>query len=89
MKVVRNEEKGDCHQQVLLGSMTLGLNVLKLQFVMLANHDQNVLVLFRLAQSMWLYVKLESSSYRIYYVNLPNLIDRKSCKLFFLQNFPT
>ena len=52
MKVVRNEEKGDCHQQVLLGSMTLGLNVLKLQFVMLANHDQNVLVLFRLAQSM-------------------------------------
>ena len=52
MKVVRNEEKGDCHQQVLLGSMTLGLNVLKLQFVMLANHDQNVLVLFRLTQSI-------------------------------------
>ena len=36
----------------LLGSKTLGLNVLKLQFVMLANHDQNVLVLFRLAQSI-------------------------------------
>ena len=58
---------------------------------MLANHDQNVLVLFRLAQSMWLYVKLESSSYMIYYVNLPDSIDQeldsidqKSCILFFL-----
>ena len=30
----------------------LGLNVLEFQFVMLANHDQNVLVLFRLAQSI-------------------------------------
>ena len=36
----------------LLGSKTLGLNELELQFVMLANHDQNVLVLFRLAQSI-------------------------------------
>ena len=36
----------------LLGSKTLGLNVLELHFVMLANHDQNVLVLFRLAQSI-------------------------------------
>ena len=78
----------------MLGSKTLGLNVLEFQFVMLANHDQNVLVLFRFAQSMWLYVKLESSSCRIYYVNLPgsidrelDMIDRKSCKLFFLQNF--
>ena len=26
----------------LLGSKTLSLNVLELQFVMLANHDQNV-----------------------------------------------
>ena len=43
---------------------------------MLVNHDQNVLVLFRLAQSMWLYVKLESSSCRIYYVNLFGSIDR-------------
>ena len=78
----------------MLGSKTLGLNVLELQFVMLANHDQNVLVLFRLAQSMWLYVKLESSSCGIYYVNLPGSIDQelgsinqKSCRLFFLQNF--
>ena len=57
---------------------------------MLANHDQNVLVLFRLAQSMCLYVKLESSYYKIYCVNLPgsidrelDSIDRKSCRLFF------
>ena len=45
---------------------------------MLTNHDQNVLVLFRLAQSMWLYVKLESSSCKIYYVNLPDSIDRET-----------
>ena len=78
-------------QFLLLDSKTLGLNVLELQFVMLANHDQNGLVLFRLAQNMWLYVKLESSSCKIYYVNLPGSInrelysiDRKSCILFFL-----
>ena len=83
-----------CHglpRGILLGSKNLGLNVLELQFVMLANHDQNILYLFRLAQSMWLYVKLESSSCRIYFVNLPgsidrelDLINRKSCRLFFL-----
>ena len=67
----------------LLGFKILGLNVLELQFVLLANHEQNVLVLFRLAQSMWLYVKLESSSCRIYYVNLLGSIDRSLCKLFF------
>ena len=61
----------------MLGSKTLGLNVLELQFVMLANHDQNVLVLFRLAQSMWLYVKLELSSCRIYYVNLLGSINQE------------
>ena len=78
-------------QFLLLDSKTLGLNVLELQFLMLANHDQNGLVLFRLAQNMWLYVKLESSSCKIYYVNLPgsinrelDSIDQKSCILFFL-----
>ena len=49
----------------LLGSKELGTNLLELRIVMLANHDQKILFLFRLAQSMWLYVKLESSSYRI------------------------
>ena len=37
----------------MLGSKTLGLNVLELQFVMLANHDQNVQSYFRLAQSVF------------------------------------
>ena len=59
----------------MLGFKTLGLNVLELQFVLLANHEQNVLVMFRLAQSMWLYVNLELNSCRIYYVNLPDSIN--------------
>ena len=42
----------------MLGSKTLGLNVLELQFVMLENHDQNVLVLFRLAQSIYFLCKV-------------------------------
>ena len=46
---------------IMLGSKELGTNVLELHFVMLANHDQNVLVLFRLTQSMFFCVKLESS----------------------------
>ena len=33
----------------MLGSKELGTNVLELHFIMLANHDQNILVLFRLA----------------------------------------
>ena len=61
----------------MLGSKELGTNVLELHFVMLTNHDQNVLVLFRLAQSMCFYVKLELSYCRIYYVNLPDSIDRE------------
>ena len=44
----------------LLDSKTLGLNVLELQFVMLANHDQNVLVLFRLAQSIFFLCKVRN-----------------------------
>ena len=39
----------DCQRGSLLGSKTLGLNVLEVYFVMLANHNQNILVLFRLA----------------------------------------
>ena len=42
----------DCQRGSLLGSKELGANVLELHFVMLANHDQNVLVLFGLAQSI-------------------------------------
>ena len=54
----------------MLSSKELGTNVLELHFVMLANHDQNVLVLFRLAQNICFHVKLESSYCRIYCVNL-------------------
>ena len=39
----------------MLDSKTLGLNVLELQFVMLANDDQNIQSCFRLAQSMFKY----------------------------------
>ena len=42
----------DCQRGSLLGSKELGTNVLEIHFVMLANHDQNVLVLFKLAQSI-------------------------------------
>ena len=74
----------------LLGSKELGTNILELYFVMLANHDQNVLVLFRLAQSMCFYVKLESSYCRIYCVNLPESIDRsKVMQIVFSTEFPT
>ena len=85
---------GDFSISMLLGSKELGTNVLELHFVMLANHDQSVLVLFRLARSICFYVKLESSDCRIYCVNLPGLIDRKldsidrnSCRLFFCKIF--
>ena len=67
----------DCQRGSLLGSKELGTNVLELYFVMLANHDQNILVLFRFAQSMCFYIKLELSYCRIYCVNLPGSIDRE------------
>ena len=51
----------DCQRGSLLGSKTLGLNVLELQFVMLANHDQNVLVFVLDLLKVCLYVNLESS----------------------------
>ena len=72
--------------------MELWTNVLEFHFALLANHDQNILVLFRLPQSMCFYVNLESSYCRIYFVNLPgsidrelDSIDRKSCRLFFCR----
>ena len=51
----------DCQRGSLLGSKTLGLNVLEIQFVMLANHDQNVLVFVSDLLKACLYVKLELS----------------------------
>ena len=45
----------------MLGSKTLDLNVLEFQIVMLANHDQNVLVFVLDLLKVCFYVKLESS----------------------------
>ena len=45
----------------MLGFKTLGLNVLELHFVMLANHDQKVLVFVLDLLKVCFYVKLESS----------------------------
>ena len=42
----------------MLGSKELETNVLKLHFVMLTNHDQNVLILFRLARSICFLCKI-------------------------------
>ena len=42
----------DYQRESLSGSKELGTNVLELYFVMLGNHNQNVLVLLRLAQSI-------------------------------------
>ena len=39
---------------ILLGSKELETNVLELHFVLLVNHDQNILVLFRFAQSVFI-----------------------------------
>ena len=46
---------------LVLSSKTLGLNVLELQFLMLANHDQNILVFILDLLKVCFYVKLESS----------------------------
>ena len=58
---------------MVLGSKTLGLNVLELQFVTLANHDQNVLVFVLDLLKVCFYVKLESSVLQdllCFYVNI-------------------
>ena len=79
-----------------MGSKTLGLNVLKLQFVMLANHDQNVLVFVLDLLKVCLYVKLELSVLQDLLCKFAKL-DRSKIRLnrsklvqiVFLQNFPT
>ena len=44
----------------LLGSKTLGLDVLELHYVMLANHDQNIQSCFRLSQSVFNFQLIEA-----------------------------
>ena len=84
-----------CHV-VMLGSKTLGLNVLELQFIMLANHDQNVLVFVLDLLKVCLYVKLELSVLQdllcksVWLDWLKIRLDRsKLVQIVFLQNFPT
>ena len=79
-----------------MGSKSLGLNVLELQFVMLANHDQNILVLFKLAQSICFLCKVGIELLQNLLCNSVWLdrsrirLDRsKVVKIVFLQKFPT
>ena len=79
-----------------MGSKTLGLNVLEFQFVMLANHDQNILVFVLDLLKVCLYVKLESSVL-LDLLCKSTWLDQSRIKLnqsklvqiVFLQNFPT
>ena len=86
----------NCQRRSLLGSKTLCLNVLELQFLMLANHDQNVFVIVLDLLKVCLYVKLESSVLQDLLCKSARLdrsrirLDRsKFVQIVFLQNFPT
>ena len=68
-----------------MGSKTLDLNVLELHFVMLANHDQNVLELLKVCFC----VKLESSVLQDLLCKFAWLNRSKLVQIVFLQNFPT
>ena len=81
---------------MVLGSKTLGLNVLELQFITLANHDQNVLVLFRLAQSIFFLCKvgikqLQDLLCKSTWLDRSRIrLDKlKVVQIVFLQKFPT
>ena len=76
----------DCQKGSLLGSKELRTNVLELQCVMLANHDQNIQSRFRLLKVCFC-VKLESSYCRIYCAILFGSIDRNSGRMFFCRIF--
>ena len=56
----------DCQKESLLGSKTLGTKCIRTSICnVLANHNQNLESRFRLLK-VCLFVKLESSDYRIY-----------------------
>ena len=80
----------------MLGSKTLSLKVLELQFVMLAYYNQNVLVFVLDLLKVCLYVKLESSVLqdllcKSAWLNRSKIrLDRsKLVQIVFLQNFPS
>ena len=79
----------------MLGSKTLGLNILEFHYVILANHYQNLESKIRLLK-VCICVKLESSVLQDWLCKSARL-DRlktrlsrtKLVQIFFLQNFPT
>ena len=82
---------------MMLGSKTLGTKCIRTSLcIMLANHDQNIMSRFRLAQSVFICKSWNQVITRFVGLNLQGLIDwkldsidRTSCRLIFLQNFPT
>ena len=74
-------------EKVLLGSKTLGLNVFELQFIMLENHNQNVLVFVLDLLKVCLHVKLESSGLQDLMCKSVWLNRSKVMQIIFLQNF--
>ena len=87
----------DCQRGSLLGSKTLGTKCIRTSLcIMLANHDQNVESRFRLAQSVFICKNWNRVIARFIGLNLQGSIDQKldlinrtSCRLIFMQNFPT
>ena len=73
------------NQRKMLGSKELGTNVLELQCIMLANHDQNVQSRFTLLKVCFC-VKLESSVLQDLLCKSTRL-DRSKIRLFFCRIF--
>ena len=82
---------------MMLGSKTLGTKCIRTSLcIMLANHNQNIEFRFRLAQSVfickswnWVIVGFIGLNLQGSIDRKLDLIDRTSCRLIFLQNFPT
>ena len=86
----------DCQRGSLLGSKTLGTKCIRTSMCnVLANHDQNLKSRFRLLK-VCLFVKLESSNYRIYLSKSIRLDQSKirldqsnHMQIIFFAEFPT
>ena len=86
----------DCQRGSLLGSKTLGTKCIRTSMCnVLANHDQNLKSRFRLLK-VCLFVKLESSNYRIYLSKSIRLDQSKirldqsnHVQIIFFAEFPT
>ena len=73
----------------MLVSKELGTNELVLHFVMLANHDQNILVLFRLAQSICFLCKVGIELLQDLLCKSAWLDRSKVVQIYFSVEFPT